>query len=128
MKIAYSNVHQPLMGLFLATMLCLPAWAQEDRNSELDPTATKPASRELLREGESFHYTDPEKPTPSSANTPSNTVAKENTVAKDSVYSKPNKVVRPAEGRNQKEEDPSVLSFNFLYYIIQRFKLSDIID
>lgn len=30
--------------------------------------------------------------------------------------------------RPAKEEDDSILSFNFLYYIIQKYKLQDIID
>jgi len=30
--------------------------------------------------------------------------------------------------KNQEESDDSVLSFNFLYYMIQKFKFSDVID
>lgn len=33
-----------------------------------------------------------------------------------------------AEKRQPKQEDDSILSFNFLYYIIQKYKLQDIID
>ncbi|MDL5048527.1 hypothetical protein QQ054_21165 [Oscillatoria amoena NRMC-F 0135] len=41
-------------------------------------------------------------------------------------------VIRPAaqkktDGKNENPQD-DILSFNFLYYIIQRFKLSDIVD
>jgi hypothetical protein len=44
--------------------------------------------------------------------------------------------VTPAKGRssdhnkpsNGKEEDDDALSFNFLYYIIQKYKISDLID
>ncbi len=36
---------------------------------------------------------------------------------------------KPAEKNNEEEEkDDSILSFNFLYYIFQKFKLSDIVD
>lgn len=34
----------------------------------------------------------------------------------------------PASGKAQKNEDDSILSFNFLYYIIQKYKLQDIVD
>ena len=33
-----------------------------------------------------------------------------------------------AEKKQPKQEDDSILSFNFLYYIIQKYKLQDIID
>ena len=48
-------------------------------------------------------------------------------VTTSSRYSskKPAEAVKAA-GKNKNEEDP--LSFNFLYYIIQKFKASDIID
>ncbi|HYG19079.1 MAG TPA: hypothetical protein VD816_09115 [Ohtaekwangia sp.] len=32
------------------------------------------------------------------------------------------------ENRKQPEDDDSVLSFNFLYYIFQKYKLQDIVD
>ena len=44
---------------------------------------------------------------------------------RDSVQVKFTKPVKSTE-KDQKEEDP--LSFNFLYYIIGKFKLSDIIE
>ena len=44
---------------------------------------------------------------------------------RDSVQVKATKPPKSSE-KAQKEEDP--LSFNFLYYIIERFKLSDIIE
>lgn len=36
--------------------------------------------------------------------------------------------VKPMEKQPAKPEDDSILSFNFLYYIIQKYKLQDIID
>ena len=44
---------------------------------------------------------------------------------RDSIQIKPVKPFKPAE-KAEKEEDP--LSFNFLYYIIEKFKMSDIIE
>lgn len=33
-----------------------------------------------------------------------------------------------SKNNDKKKEDDDVLSFNFLYYIIQKFKMSDIVD
>jgi|SRR5688572_4954465 len=46
--------------------------------------------------------------------------------ARDSVQVKITKPATKTTEKDQKEEDP--LSFNFLYYIIEKFKLSDIIE
>lgn len=45
---------------------------------------------------------------------------------RDSVQVKPSKTIKSNEKIQEKEEDP--LSFNFLYYIIEKFKLSDVIE
>ncbi|HEY9489569.1 MAG TPA: hypothetical protein VIQ51_14600 [Chryseosolibacter sp.] len=37
-------------------------------------------------------------------------------------------VEKPAEKQPAKAKDDSILTFNFLYYIIQKYKLQDIID
>jgi hypothetical protein len=34
--------------------------------------------------------------------------------------------IKPAVEKQSKEEDDSILSFNFLYYLIQKYKLQDI--
>ncbi|HEX5170746.1 MAG TPA: hypothetical protein VFW11_16345 [Cyclobacteriaceae bacterium] len=55
---------------------------------------------------------------------------------KDSTYIRPSNTQpktsdssKNAAGTSStKEEDDDVLSFNFLYYIIQKFKMSDIVD
>lgn len=58
------------------------------------------------------------------------------TTIKDSVQIVPRMIVQPAknarpdankENRKEKGEEDA-LSFNFLYYMIQKFKLSDLID
>ena len=54
---------------------------------------------------------------------PVSSVVKE--AQRDSIQTKLVKPFKPAE-KVEKEEDP--LSFNFLYYIIEKFKLSDIIE
>jgi len=58
-------------------------------------------------------------------------LAKEKETLRDSIIVKPAPAVRPkhtdgAAPKNKPEEE--TLSFNFLYYIIQKFKVSDIID
>jgi len=35
---------------------------------------------------------------------------------------------KPAVEKQSREEDESILSFNFLYYIIEKYKLQDIIE
>jgi hypothetical protein len=37
-------------------------------------------------------------------------------------------VAKPADKQPAKPEDDSILTFNFLYYIIQKYKIQDIID
>lgn len=47
-------------------------------------------------------------------------------VTRDSVAVKPAAARKPDAKSENSQDD--ILSFNFLYYIIQRFKLSDIVD
>jgi hypothetical protein len=47
-------------------------------------------------------------------------------IARDSIQTKLIKPFKVIEKPEKEEEDP--LSFNFLYYIIEKFKLSDIIE
>jgi hypothetical protein len=54
--------------------------------------------------------------------------------AKDSMYFRPAPQVKIQESQKNstdvknEAQDDDVLSFNFLYYIIQKFKMSDIVD
>jgi hypothetical protein len=57
--------------------------------------------------------------------------------SRDSVYTRPAIHQKSSEslkntsgqaGKEGEEGDDSVLSFNFLYYIIQKFKMSDLVD
>ncbi len=54
------------------------------------------------------------------------------TASADSTYSSAQTTregeTRDAENSEAKENEEDVLSFNFLYYIIQKFKMSDIVD
>ncbi len=53
-------------------------------------------------------------------------VSKPIVAPRDSVSTKPS--IKKAEGKPKPDENSSVLSFNFLYYLLERFKLSDIVD
>lgn len=43
------------------------------------------------------------------------------------VY-KPAPVVPKDERKSERQDDDSILSFNFLYYLIQKYKMQDIVD
>jgi hypothetical protein len=81
--------------------------AQDDRLPDLDSGVKEASTVEIYPEGE-------------------NKITRPVTVNRDSLQAKP-AINRKPEGRG-KEENPSVLSFNFLYYLIERYKLSDIVD
>lgn len=41
---------------------------------------------------------------------------------------KPTPTIKPTVEKQSKNQDDSILSFNFLYYIIEKYKLQDIVD
>jgi len=93
-----------LSGIFC----CGSVFAQEDRLQELDSfnkESRQENNTELLLEGESK-------------------ISKPVLVSRDTAQVK----ATPKKTDKPKTEDTSVLSFNFLYYLIERFKLSDIVD
>ena len=117
MKLNVSNLLTTLAAVWLLT---LSAQAQEELPGTLE--TPDPSHREFnLNEDKTLMYD----------RTSSHTNA-----VKDSIQSTPrvtpnnsNKVVRPdASKNNSKEAYDDALSFNFLYYMLQKFKLSDLID
>lgn len=117
MKLNVSNLLTTLAAVWVLT---LPAQAQEELPATLE--TPDPNHREFnLNEDKTLIY----------ERTSSHT-----TVVKDSVQSTPrvtpnhaSKVVRPdASKNNSKDAYDDALSFNFLYYMLQKFKLSDLID
>jgi hypothetical protein len=136
MKQTYTKWKPTLATLFIAVVATVSVFGQEDRNSEFEPII-KPVNpvREISKEGENSIPTTPGEGRSLNTRDHSSRERDKDSVAVTLPTVQPlkqapatTKPVRPAEGRNQKEEDPSVLSFNFLYYIIQKYKLSDIID
>lgn len=93
--------------------------AQEGRGHDVDPLVKETPANEpdpiLSSESESRNLNKV---------TPPVVPAKE--TARDSVQVKITKPTTKSSEKDQKGEDP--LSFNFLYYIIEKFKLSDIIE
>jgi hypothetical protein len=95
-----------LMGLFH----CQETFAQDDKLPDLDSGIKENRSEapaEILPEADLRSM-------------------KPAALAKDSVQIKPASKRTDARGRTQEEN--SVLSFNFLYYLLERYKLSDIVD
>lgn len=107
-------IHKNLTATLLTvSMLCSGiAFAQDDRIPDLD-------SGNGLRETRFDPSTDvlPESDVKS---------IKPAVIPRDTISSKP--AVKKPDPKAKPEENSSVLSFNFLYYLIERFKLSDIVD
>lgn len=95
--------------VLFAAGLYTTASAQEDRMPDLES-------------GREMRY-DP----PSTLDTEDDTKGLKPAVqARDSVYQRP--AQRRPDTKGKQDDNPSVLGFNFLYYLIERYKLSDIVD
>jgi hypothetical protein len=132
MKLNFAFWHHYLMRLkpahsvlpivvFLTLFFAMPAGAQEERQGE-----TEPIAKETPRTDPDPAVSDSDIRTGNRPNVIPAALKEAKEAPKDSIVQ--NKVIRhlrPVE-KVPKEEDP--LSFNFLYYIIEKFKLSDIIE
>jgi hypothetical protein len=78
--------------------------------------------RILATPGESV---DPQRSTISPP--PSRDTSTVKAVAPRNVF-KPSSVVPKEQNKSKDQKDDSILSFNFLYYLIQKYKMQDIID
>ena len=111
-----------IVGFTIASAITVNA--QEDKPGELDSPL-----KESMRNDADPVLSDSEFRT----GKPPTLVSSSKETVKDSAatvvpvkFVKPVKNLEKATEKAQKEEDP--LSFNFLYYIIEKFKLSDIIE
>jgi hypothetical protein len=108
MKVSH-NIYVIL--LILGGISVNSAFAQDDRLPDLDSGGRDlrtESTLELLPEGE-------------------NKQAKSSFVLRDSVQIK--QISKKPEPKTKSpDENSSVLGFNFLYYLIERYKLSDIVD
>ena len=116
MKLNFSNL---LITFAALLMLALSAQAQEELPILETPD---PNHRELnLNEDKTLIY---------------ERVSNHPSTVKDSLQltprilpNHPNKIVKPDASKNDpKDAYDDALSFNFLYYMLQKFKLSDLID
>ena len=108
-----------LLLVFMTLVCSIPLNAQEGRAQAEIEGITKETPRV---DPEPISVSESESRT-TGKTTPSIVAPKE---TRDSVQVKSVKPVKPIEKSQKEEEDP--LSFNFLYYIIEKFKLSDIIE
>ena len=100
----------------LTFSLAVSAQAQEDKSqAEIEAT-----SKEILK-----NEPDLTLPSESDSRVTKPVAVPTREIQRDSTQTKFIKPVKAAE-KPEKEEDP--LSFNFLYYIIEKFKLSDIME
>ena len=132
MNLTYSNKLLSIL-IFLFLGVSAQVSAQEDRAGEYDQTVKQQQPvRELTREGDSYSYPESSTDGRISGAPVSNkdSVPSRDTAASNATNAEPEIILtnKSSEKKVQKEADESVLSFNFLYYIIQRFKLSDIIE
>ena len=101
-----------LLGVFCTLVSAIQVNAQEGRpemdilRSDPDPVSISDSETKIVN-----------KSTP---------IATSKETQRDSVQVRPSKPIKASEKTQEKEEDP--LSFNFLYYIIEKFKLSDVIE
>lgn len=100
-------------------LLALPAAAQEDAqsNSEIQELNSH---QELNLNDDKTLIMDGE------VKSPKTSQATRDTSPSSNNLKKPETPQKPSSSSVDKPEDP--LSFNFLYFIIQKFKISDIVD
>jgi hypothetical protein len=116
-----------LAAVLLAFLLPLGAFAQDSRGGlDVENAIKDPAKQDQDTPigGENLENRTNIKSTSSPSGT-------ETTIIRDADIKKPlpkavDKSQKEAEKVQKQEEDP--LSFNFLYYIIEKFKLSDIVE
>ena len=108
------------LGIVFTLAFAVSAYAQEDRGQ----SDFEASSRELRTDPDPTLSESESRSTKTTLSpSASREAARDTTVH---IQVKPVKPLKTTEKHHQKEEDP--LSFNFLYYIIEKFKLSDMIE
>lgn len=101
------------------------SYAQESVSPVLEGMETEKANNR----GVDYNYTDSEGSSQQQQLIPNNS---QSTTVTDSsngkVQTKPKTSSQKPVGEGQAKPEDSVLGFNFLYYIFQKYKMSDIID
>ena len=93
------------------------AGAQDSGSPSFDAYEKDPAEHSFFSRGDSTNAFSFEKKDSALARKP----------LKRNVY-KPAPVVPKEKNQSSDADDNSVLSFNFLYYLIQKYKMQDIVD
>jgi hypothetical protein len=117
MKVKFSNVQVFFIGILLGS--ALPALAQDGM-----PTQGPSEAKEINVHPE-LNANDDKTFVFESADVKPNGTANA-TVAKEVVL--PKAKSKPAEVKAGEKEEQDPMAFNFLYYLIQKFKFSDMVD
>jgi hypothetical protein len=127
------KLHHILSALLLTTPAFINnAFAQDSSTQEYQITDTEreryDRDKVIFSPGEGETKYLPTK-AGSHALTGKDSLAATKPTATPSQKGKPEQPVKAAEKQQQQtKDDDSILSFNFLYYIIQKYKLQDIVD
>ena len=119
------NVHHVLLGLLLAVLT--PAGIQCAQAQD----ASYPLQESMDMDSE--HERDKVIYSPGEADASLNVKAHV-MPSKDTMAIKPIRITKPVQegvkhsARPASQEDDSILSFNFLYYIFEKYKLQDMVD
>lgn len=126
------TLHHILVVPFVVA-LCLaaskPAYAQEVNSSNYDIYASD-SDRERERDRTIYTAGESTDPLATHKSTTSTVSVKDSaSTVRVPAQRATRQPAEPAKtSPKPKEEDESILSFNFLYYIIQKYKLQDIVD
>jgi hypothetical protein len=127
----------------IATVICFAtagftAQAQENAAVEYEITDSERERYERDKvlfapggEGETRYVSPRTQPTGSSSGTPKDSVSNSTTKPVQPISSPIRKELTPKTPTKQippKQDEDAIMSFNFLYYIIQKYKLQEIIE
>ncbi len=101
-------------------LLALPVFAQEDSQSNAEIQELNSHQELNLNDDKTLIMDVDAKPSKV------NSTVRDNPVTSQPNSKKPEAQQKPSNSSEKVQGDP--LSFNFLYYIIQKFKISDIVD
>jgi hypothetical protein len=104
------------------------AYGQEAGSPSFELYDMEPATvneRVLSTPGETI---EPVKPTLNTSNIKKNDAKRDSSAVRLHLPSVVKPPVTPAKKQDEGDEDDSILSFNFLYYLIERYKMQDIVD
>lgn len=117
------QVHHTILTIFFAVVLCTAvqsAYAQDASYPAVESTYSEgdQGRERLIYGGEGDPMLNNKIHVP--------------VVSRDSVIARPTKTARSEtpkpSGKPASQEDDSILSFNFLYYIFEKYKMQDVVD